>query len=281
MISTKKIKILDIYVDRVTTNDVLNKIRDYLRSSDEHYIVTPNPEFLITAQKDKEFKKILNSADIAIADGIGLLWAAKFLSIPTSRWLSVRIFQSLIQFVYTELSLVFYPKYCRSVLLERVAGSDLVWKISQLAEQENSSIYLLGAEKGVAKECGRKLKQRYPKLRITGAQSGSPKKEFDDKIVEEINRVKPDILFVAYGAPKQEKWIARNLEKLGSVKLTMGVGGAFDFIVGKVRRAPKILRNLGLEWVYRLFREPWRLKRIYNASCKFPCLVLRSKLRKT
>ena len=204
------------------------------------------------AQKDEEFRNILNKSDIAIPDGIGLVFASHFLGNP---------------------------------IPERVAGSDLVWKIAKLAEYKNCSLYLLGGKEGVAEEAARKLKEKYPNLKIKGAESGGEVEERklktqNEEMVKRINERQPDILLVAFGAPKQEKWIYYNLSKLSSVKVAIGVGGTFDFIAGRIKRAPMFLRKLGMEWLWRLFIEPKRINRILTATVRFGWKVLKWKIKK-
>ncbi len=224
-------KILDVKIDNLNKREILEKVNGFLKSSDQHYLTTPNPEFLVKAQKDEDFKRILNSADICVPDGVGLTYASIFLREP---------------------------------IKERIQGVDLMDKICKQAAQKEWSVFLMGAEMGISDKAAEKLKEKYPDLKISSGH-------------EEVSG-QPEILFVALGAPKQEKWIRNNLSKLPSVRLAMGVGGSFDFISGKVKRAPKSVRKIGLEWLWRLICQPWRVKRMYNAVIKFPYLVIRSKI---
>lgn len=274
-----RIKLLDVQIDTLTKANILDNISKHLEQNIKHYIVTPNPEFIIESLKNSNFKKILNNASVAIPDGIGILWAAKFLSLKTKSNQIFRFFQIIWQYIYSMLSILLYPKYIRSVIPERVTGSDLIWDICKIANQKNKSIYLLGAKKGIAKKSALIIKQKFPNIKIAGAQSGGfPIDNQEKGIICNINNSDADILFVALGAPKQEIWIDKNLIKLESVKLAVGIGGALDFISGNIKRAPKLLNSLGLEWLYRLFKEPSRLRRIYNATIIFPLLVLKYKL---
>jgi len=233
--------ILGIRIDNLSKTESLMKIEQFLYSDKQNILTTPNPEFLVAAGKDEEFKNILNKADLSLADGFGLVLAAKRQGEP---------------------------------LKERVAGSDLIWDIARLANEKNKSIFLLGGKDNVAELTAEKLKQKFPGLKIHGFGGGelSPEKENKEEIAE-INKFAPDILFVAMNFVKQEKWIYKNLEKMPSVKLAAGLGGTFDFISGKAKRAPKFMRHIGLEWLWRLILEPWRWKRIYNAVFKFSWLV--------
>lgn len=236
-------------MDDFTRSEALQRIDDLMQTSGQHLITTPNPEIVVAAQHDPEFRKILNQAALALADGVGL----KFVS-----WL------------------------LHQPLKERIAGSDFIWDIAKLAAEKGYTLYLLGGEEGVAERAAVKLKMQNAKLKIVGAESGSSplKLSFDTKLtfVQSIRTAVPDILFVALGHGKQEKWIAQHLKELPSVKIAMGVGGALDFIAGHVRRAPRLLRLLGLEWLWRLLRQPWRLPRIWRAVVIFPLKVWREKI---
>ena len=253
-------KILGVKIDNLSLNEVLDKVEGFLESNKSHYIVTPNPEFLVKAQKDEEFKNILNQADLSIPDGVGLVFASLLLG---------------------------------ERIKERIAGVDLMEAICKRAAKKNWPIFLFGAGEGVAEKTGDNLKGRYNGLQVKVIQSfqnESSHSDFFERFTlkgsdasqKNLNcslpHKLPSILFVALGAPKQEKWINENLKKMPSIKLAIGVGGAFDFISGNIKRAPKFIRDLGLEWLWRLMIQPWRIKRIFNAVVVFPLLVLKSKL---
>jgi len=243
-----KVNILGIQISNLRKGEVLSKIREYISNNEKRYIVTPNPEFVMDAQKDELFKSVLNKADIAIPDGAGLIFASWYILHP---------------------------------LKQRIHGVDLVWDLIESASQYNWSIYLLGGEEGITKELVAEeavavVKEKYPKLTVNFYNQNfiySEASVNDHKAVEEINKVKPDILLVAFGHKKQEKWIARNLNKLDT-KVSIGVGGTFDYISGKIKRAPKFIRSLRMEWLYRLFKQPSRGPRIYKAFVKFVSLVI-------
>ena len=240
-----KINILGTLISNISKKKLLLKVSSFLNSGEQHFFVTPNPEIVLEARRDKELQNILNKADIAIPDGFGLLLASRYLG--------------------------------RSIK-KRIAGVDLMLDICKVAEREEKRIFLLGGKEGIAQKTSDVLKNNFPNLKVVGAKSGG---EIDENnlvyadLLEKINNVKPDIIFVALGGGKQEKWINANLKNIPSVKLAMGIGGAFDFISGKTKRAPGIMRSLGLEWLFRLFTEPWRIKRIFNATIKFSYIVLR------
>ncbi|HPU95094.1 MAG TPA: WecB/TagA/CpsF family glycosyltransferase [Candidatus Gracilibacteria bacterium] len=277
----KSINILGVNFDVITSIEAVSRVDNWLSTysgffnfKKQYLIVTPNPEIVLIANKNPEFMEILNSADMSIPDGIGILWASKFKRITeeeNNKW--KRLSKLFVSLGFTAIS----KKYAATEFPERVTGVDLMDKICAMAAERNHSIFLLGAEEGVAEKTAVKLIQKYPKLKIAGVYAGTPNEEDEAEIVELINSTKPGILFVAYGAPKQEFWITRNMRKLESVRVGMGVGGSFDFISGTIPRAPMKLRKAGLEWLYRLYKQPSRVKRIWNAVITFPVKIFKNK----
>lgn len=241
----KPYNILGVQFHPVTQSQTLSLIEEYIASGNFHYIVTPNPEFLVLAQKDLQFRQILNNANLSIADGIGILWAAKHYHTP---------------------------------LPEKVTGTDTMINFMPIAAKKGYKIFLLGGTPGIVEKTKHTLLKKYPNLNVVGADPGPIINNDDDLkrsqvIVEKINQSQADILFVAFGAPKQEKFISYFQNQL-KVKVAIGIGGAFDYISGKTTRAPMLLRRLGLEWFYRLITNPSRIKRIWQAVITFPILVL-------
>ncbi|KKR06964.1 MAG: teichoic acid biosynthesis protein, N-acetylglucosaminyldiphosphoundecaprenol [Candidatus Peregrinibacteria bacterium GW2011_GWC2_39_14] len=259
----ERIFILDVPFDKKTKQEALNVILSWLKENKKCHIATPNPEFLLEAQKNQRFKKILNETDLNIPDGIGILWAATYLQNP-----------KLLKGIKLLISLLFHQKSCKKILKERVSGADLMLDICEKVANTPHKIFLLGACEGIAKKASENLLKQFPALKIVGTYAGNPNEK---NLVEKINSSKANIIFVAYGAPKQEIWIHENLPKLTNVKLAMGVGGAFDFIAKSKKRAPKFMRNIGLEWLFRLIQEPKRIKRIWNAVIKFPYTVTKKR----
>lgn len=224
----KSVDILGVRVDDVTEAEAIAVARRLVEEGGGHQIVTPNAEFVVRANRDPEFRAVLNSAALSIPDGAGLLLAGRILGTP---------------------------------LREQVAGTDLAIRLAELAASAGYRLFLLGAAEGVAAAAGRGLQARFPGLQIAGAHSGSPRREDEDAIVDLIRAAAPvHVLLVAYGAPAQDLWIARNLPRLG-VGVAMGVGGVFDFLSGRVPRAPLWVRRAGFDWLYRLVRQPWRWRR--------------------
>lgn len=271
----KKIKILNVQFDVCTKDEALGRILDVLQNrahESAKQIVTPNPEMLLCAQHDSSFREVLNRSWMSIPDGIGILWASTFQEITKRSGSIDRLFKGLMSLI----GLAFFPRSCRRVFPERITGVDLMESICAVSRDGKIPIFLLGAQAGVSEKVKEILEIRYPGVNIVGTFSGSPE-DFDfPRIHALIAETKPEILFVAYGAPTQELWISRHLSKFHSVKIAVGVGGAFDFLSGLKKRAPKWMQKLGLEWMYRLFQEPSRWKRIWNAAVKFPMRVIRS-----
>ncbi|MBI4994034.1 WecB/TagA/CpsF family glycosyltransferase [Candidatus Peregrinibacteria bacterium] len=268
----KKVKILDVQFDVCAKNEALARIIDVLENRAHEsgkQIATPNPEMLLEAQKNKQFHDVLNKAWLSIPDGIGILWAFTFREITKN---SSR-FNRFLKMIFSLFSLAVYPKFCTKVFSERITGVDLMESIC--AVSKGTPIFLLGAKPGVAEKVKTFLETKYSGINIVGVFSGSPTENDFIAIQASIAETNPKILFVAYGSPNQELWINQHLHELKSVKIAMGVGGAFDFLAGTRKRAPKWMQKIGLEWLFRLIQEPSRIKRIYNATIKFPLKILR------
>jgi len=240
MMAISSVFILGVRVDAVTMRQTLAWIEAAVAERQPRQICTANPEFIMTARRDPEFRQVLNRADLVLPDGVGLLWAAR----QRGRRLP-----------------------------ERVAGSDLIYRLAELAGQHGWRVYFLGAAEGVARAAAERLQSRCPGLVIAGAFAGDPSPASAPAQVSAIQAARPDVLLVAYGAPAQDKWIARHKDALG-VPVSVGVGGSFDFVAGVVRRAPGWAQRLGLEWLHRLWQQPWRARRIFNAVIAFPLAVL-------
>jgi N-acetylglucosaminyldiphosphoundecaprenol N-acetyl-beta-D-mannosaminyltransferase len=193
-----------------------------------HLVATINPEFVMRARADPEYAAVLDSSALSLIDGWGVRWAARRAGCTDA---------------------------------QRVPGVDLVLSIAARCAETGRRMFLLGAGPGVAQAAAARLVAAYPGLVIAGCHSGSPRPEDDQAAVDLIAAAKPQMLLVAYGAPSQEAWIARNRSRLPDL-VAIGVGGTLDYIAGRVARAPAWMRRLGLEWLYRLLRQPWRARRM-------------------
>ena len=236
------VRILGVRVDALTYDGLLAAIGAFVAQGSPHQIATLNPEFVMAAQRDAAFRGVLEGCDLCLADGVGLLWAARRQGHP---------------------------------LPQRVTGSDGVPLIAKRAASTGWSLYLLGAAPGVAERTAQVLTGCYPGLRIAGTHAGSPSDNDAEGIISLVREALPDILFVAFGAPQQDLWIACHREAL-RVPVMMGVGGAFDHIAGVRRRAPPWVQRLNLEWLFRLATQPWRWRR-QLALPKFVWAVLRQR----
>lgn len=221
-------KFLDVRVDDVTMDQTVDAVTAAITNKQALNIVTLNPELVMTAAKNKAFKDIVAKADVVTPDGIGLIIMGRL----TGRRLH-----------------------------ERVTGVDLCDRLAQEASKNNWGIYLLGATPGVAQQAATNLQKAYPGLTISGTSSADPDDQSANDIKNDIISVKPDILLVAYGSPVQELWIQKHRGHFDPI-VTIGVGGSFDFIAGSAKRAPKLVQKIGLEWLWRLVLQPWRIKRI-------------------
>jgi len=263
-------KILEIELIGNSLKEVLGLIEQRIAKKQRTFVVTPNPEFLVFSREAPWFKRILTRSDIAIPDGVALLWAREVLKKNS-------LFGRLLIGFLTGLKVIF-----AGWGQKRINGTDLMEKLCQLAAGKGWGVYLLGGKPGIAQKTLEILQNRYPGLRGWAQTGPQLKLEAENTentsgvVLGDINQKTPDLLFVAFGMGKQEKFISDNWEKL-NVRVAMGVGGAFDFLSGRVKRAPRWVQNLGFEWFYRLARQPWRIYRQLSLG-KFIFLVLKERL---
>lgn len=220
-----KEKVLGIKVNTENYDELIEEIFGRIERKEKSLIVAINPEKIIKAKEDPALKKLLNDAEFQIPDGIGVILASK------------------IQ---------------KGQITSRVTGVDMMMRLCAEAAKRGKGVFLYGGKPGVADKASEKLKELYPEINIAGTQHGYEKD--NDKIIAKINEAKPDILFVAMGSPKQENWINANRDNLYPT-IYQGVGGSFDVLAGNVKRAPEAFQKMGLEWFYRLMKEPKRIKR--------------------
>ena len=226
----KQVEILKVPIDDVSNVEAMERLKIFLEEPNLKKVYTPNPEIVMLAQDDTELLRIIQEADLVLADGIGLLIASKIKGLG---------------------------------LKERVTGIDTMEQLLIYSAEKGKSIYLLGGKPGVAEIACKNIEEKYKGIKIAGFHHGYFQDKDEKEIIDNINRSKPDILFIALGAPKQEKWIDK-YKNILECRLVMGVGGGVDIYAGTAKRAPLIFRKLGLEWFYRLIKEPWRIKRMMN-----------------
>ena len=208
-------------------SSALEQIESFAAEGGHHLVATVNPEFVMRARQDPEFARVLESADLCLADGTGVVWAAR-------------------------------RQGC--ALREPVAGTDMLPLLASMCARRGLRLFLLGAGPGVADELASSLRTLHPSL-LVASHPGSPDPSDDDESLRLIRDHGTQVLLVAYGAPKQEMWIDRQKGRM-EVAVAMGVGGAFDYLTKRVSRAPAWMRRAGLEWLYRLVHQPWRITRM-------------------
>lgn len=250
-----------VQCDFMSQEEFLRGCRQRLAGQAFTHIVTLNPEMVMMAQRNPAFAAAVGEATWRIPDGAGLVWA---------RWYIRSQFWSLWP------SLLAFP----FIQVERIQGVDAVLSLSAVAAQENKRVYLLGGKPQQVERTARLLRSRNPSLAIDWSSDHRFDLAGPESIINDIKEKRPDIIFVAYGAPAQTLWIERHKKQLGSVRLAMGVGGAFAILSEERPRAPRWMRRLNLEWVWRLLLEPSRVKRIWQATIKFPLLIHSQKREK-
>lgn len=229
-----RVFIKGVYFDNVTLEEARLRALELMEAPGSRYVVTPNPEIVMAAEKDEAFRQVLQEADLVIPDGIGVIYAARILGSP---------------------------------LKERVPGIELCSALFASLAQRGGKVYLLGAKPGIAERAGENLLHQYPGLQICGTGDGYFRD--DGPVIEAVNAAKPDLLLVCLGFPRQELWMAQHRTQL-QVGLMLGGGGSLDVFAGAVKRAPEAWCRLGLEWLYRLLHQPSRIKRM----CRLPLFLL-------
>ena len=242
--TARRVDILGVGFDRVALLDAVVEIGRRHAAGARTFVITANPEFVMLCRRDHELARIAAAADLVVPDGTGAVVASRLLGDP---------------------------------LPGRAPGRLLVDRLAALASERGLAVFLLGAGPGVAERAAERLQRRHPALRIAGTFAGVA--EDDGESAPRVAAARPDVLLVAYGMPKQERWIARNLDQLPSVRVAVGVGGALDYLAGAALPPPAIVHAAGLEWLWRLARDPrrWRRQRVLPA---FVALVLRERLRR-
>lgn len=243
-----KLKFLNTYVNNITMDEALSNIEKMIHSDKKSYIVAINVDVVMKMEEDLYLKKIVDEADMTLVDGKPLIWISKIHKIP---------------------------------IKEKISGSDLVPKLCKLSSDKKYSIFIIGGKEGIADQAKNKLENDLPGINIVGTYSPPFGFEKYDKEVDKINKmikkVKPDLLIVCFGCPKQEKWIYENIDKYDA-KVSVCAGATVDFLAGNVKRAPKWMSNCGLEWFYRFLQEPKRLfKRYFVDDVKIIKLIKKYK----
>ena len=231
---SERIDVLGVGFDNITMEEAVSHAMELVSRHQSSYVVTPNPEIVWMCRKDKDLQDAVTGASMVLADGIGIIYGAKILKTP---------------------------------LKEKIPGADFAARLMDELAKQGGSVYLLGSKPGVADDAAEKMKKEHPGLVISGTHDGYFNE--DEAIIADINSKKPDFLMVCLGAPKQENWMKKNSPRL-DVGIMAGLGGTLDVYAGNVRRAPEKWQKHGLEWLYRLIKEPKRFAR----TMKLPLFVL-------
>lgn len=238
----ESVPIHGLHVHRIDMADTLETIDGFIRQGDPHHVITLDASMCVIARQDAELRQIAGNAELVTPDGAGILWACRRLGSP---------------------------------LIERVSGVEIVERLCALSAEKGYRLFFFGAAPGVAADAAERMRERYPACQIVGTRDGFFTSGEEAEVAASIKQARPDVLFVALGIPKQEKWIARHRADLG-IPVLIGVGGSFDVHSGRVKRAPKWIQRLNLEWLYRLAKNPRKISKVMTLP-KFVWMTIRSK----
>lgn len=224
----ERLNILGVGIDCIDSEEALTQIENFIANGNPHQVVTANAEIIYQASRNEKMRNVINQAQMVTADGSGVVWASKQLGRP---------------------------------LRQRVTGIDLVNSICEQSARKGWKLYILGSAPGVAATAAVNIRQKFPGCNIVGTHHGYFNAKEEKQIVAELLQLQPDVLFVALGAPKQEYWIAEHMAQL-QIPVSMGIGGSMDVLSGNVKRAPRWMQKMSLEWLYRLLIQPTRFKRV-------------------
>lgn len=281
----KHCRILGVSIISNSSNEVLRQVRQNILRNQKFLIVTPNPEQVIRAQKDPKFRSILNKAEISVPDAIGLSAAAKFLSLPNPNK-AIRPIILIFQGLAVGLAVLFDRGWLESEI-RVLKGRELFLEVIKLANKKKWKVVFIGDSRQSAQKAAAKLKVNFkginlysfegPELLENGSSKSIEDEVLEEKLVSEIDSIKPQLMIVGFGAPKQEKWAEKWRGKINVIG-TMVVGGTFDYIAGTSKLPPKLFEDFGLEWLWRLLSGSQKLKRILIAFPVFPIKIFLSKL---
>lgn len=255
----------DIPLDWLNRDELIAKLKRFVVSGKPHHITTVNPEFVVVSRTDFDFLGVLEASDLSVVDGTGVVIGHEFAkNTKSTNW-----FIRWISYLATGLNYVISP----SSFPPRITGVALTELLMQLSAEKGWRVFLLGGLPGVAKQASRVWQDRYEGLNVVGTSSADPDVP---ELIDRIRKTNPDVLIVAYGTPKQEKFLGENKTKLG-VPIMVGVGGTFDTVIGRRYNPPRIIKSLGLEWLTFLIRHPQRFRRIWRSTITYSRLVVNTR----
>jgi len=271
-------ELLGIKINNITKDEFLKEIDRLISTKTHAFVVTPYSEFFLTAQKDADFKAVLNQANMSLPDGFGVALGLKYMTMNGR----------ILPMIWCLFKAITNRSFFKEEVKEKLSGSEIIFDVAELADQNNYTIFLLGGydfgDGNTGEITKLKLEEKYPGLNIVGTYAGSASEAEESEIIELINKANPDLLFVAYGPVKQEKWMLRNKDKLNSM-ISFGLGGTFDYVAGAKKKVPKWLTDAGLEGILRPFISERgnpilmfnRFKRAWGGILRFIWLLIRSK----
>jgi len=265
-------KIFDVRIDGYTKKQLTNHVGNCFGGSKAIKVSKINTEFLLRALNDGSFLKILNSSDLNIVDGRGVLWTARYLTLPLRAGYFLRGIECVLQMIYSGASIVLYPRFIRKPISETIPGVEAFKLMIKSAQDNQASVYLFGGSEDILKSSVARLKKEFPDLKIAGTLNGySYQTNNKIDVAAEINKTDAKLLIVALGSPKQEIWINDNIGKLKNIRVAVGEGGTLDRIANPSQKAPKCINKIGVEWLWRMFfnknksNAKSRFKRVWNA----------------
>ncbi|MFA5792896.1 MAG: WecB/TagA/CpsF family glycosyltransferase [Candidatus Gracilibacteria bacterium] len=253
-------KLCGVNISAITKKEALVRVSDVFKTGKQEIIFTPNPEIILEASRNADFFEALKCGTLMLPDGHGLQFVSTLLQIKN---------KLLRVFLYLPFLIVFlfFKKPFAKLIPEIIHGSDFMKDVISESALRGKKVFFLGGRGDSAEKTAKFFKKNFVSLKVSGFSNSDPSEEALKKVLE----AKPDVLFVAYGAPKQEEWACQHRKELKSLNLIMAVGGSFDFYSGNIKRAPRFFRMFGLEWLFRLMCNPiGRAKRIWNAVFVFP-----------
>lgn len=279
-------RIFGTRIDCYTKDRLTDSLSSFITGHDKKRISKINTEFLLRAKNNQEYCKLINSSDLNIVDGRGVLWAARYLTLSVSEVWIVRFFQAIWQMIYSGMAIVFCPNFIKKPIPEAIPGVEAFELMMKVASDHKVGVFLFGGNEDVLKLAASNIKQQFPDLIISGTLNGYDFQK-DKKInpVDIINKSAAKVLIVALGSPRQEKWILENIDKLHNVRIAVGEGGTLDRIATPSQKAPKLVNKIGLEWLWRLLfnksqtESRSRFGRFWNSVPVFIYQVVKWKIK--
>lgn len=273
------ITILGVTIDSKQKNQVLDQIQEKIENNKKFYVVTPYSEMFVMATRDLQYKEILNNAEFAIPDGIVIRASDRYMRLPAKG-------SRVLQWLQVLLGIVTGVKNKDGKEIETIKGREFFFDLMEMANKKRWTVIFLGDGEESAQRAKRKLETKYssaiiraftgPFLNEHGTPSDEDQKTKEQELIQTINSLTPQLLFIGFGPPKQEKWIHRTLSMV-RINCAVGVGGTFDYINGTMPKPPRWMEAHGLEWLWRLLKDPKRIRRMWNAVVIFSTLIIREK----